>query len=284
MMKESPFNFTKLTFPITNRKEKDFRLIGLGYVDLSYEQADTQRRSQRYSTLHLVISGKGHLELAGKKYEISENDIFALPDEIPFRYYPDQNDPWSYLFFEFKGGLVADYFIDAGFSIECPIRKSNFPQEVVDAAKNFFNKYSTINSISYHEAVAMCLLLLASSKNPHPEQQPTNENTFINNIKSFVKSRILDSEFSVEYIASNFFISHSYLCKIFKRHTGKTLVCYIIEEKMKIAENLLKNSNYTIAEISFMSGFNNYSHFLSTFKDLHGQTAGKYRKSFKVKN
>ena len=53
---------------------------------------------------------------------------------------------------------------------------------------------------------------------------------------------------------------------------------------MKIAENLLKNSTYTITEVAFMSGFNNYTHFLCLFKELHNQTAGAYRKSCKNSN
>lgn len=284
MAKENYFNFTKLTMPITSRKEKDCRLIGLGYVDLSHEQSDTRKRSQRYFTLHFVISGTGHLEIAGKKYEIHKNDIFALPDEIPFRYYPDQDDPWEYLFFEFKGAFARDYFIDAGFSIDNLIQKCSRSQEVITFAQSFFHKYSAHNSLSYHEAVALFFLTLSSAKEAHLETTAVNEDTLIPNIKSFVKSRLLDPDFSVEYIASNFFISHSYLCKIFKQQTGKTLMSYIIGEKMKIAENLLQNSTYPITEIAFMSGFNNYSHFLSSFKELHGQTAGAYRKSFKEIN
>ena len=56
-----------------------------------------------------------------------------------------------------------------------------------------------------------------------------------------------------------------------------------IEEKMLIAENLLITTNYSITEISLMSGFHNYPHFLSTFKNLHGQTASEYRNNF-IKN
>lgn len=281
-MSNNLFDFTKRTFPINNRKEKEFQLIGLGYVNLSCENADDRRRTQRYYTLHFVISGKGYLEVSGKKYEISKNDIFALPDNLPFFYYPDSQDPWSYLFFEFKGTFVQSYLSNIGFSNNAPIKTCLFPEQIVYLTQEFFNKNTSINDLSYYQSVALFLTVLSSAKTT--KNEPTfAENTLISNIKSFVRSRLLDLDFSVEYIAKNFYISHSYLCKLFKKETGQTLINYIIEKKMLIAENLLITTNYSITEISFMSGFHNYPHFLSTFKNLHGQTASEYRNNF-IKN
>ena len=57
----------------------------------------------------------------------------------------------------------------------------------------------------------------------------------------------------------------------------------ITKQKKLHARHLLKNTNYSIYDICFMSGFNSYTHFLYTFKNLYGCTASEYRLSQKNK-
>ena len=277
MKNERLFEFTRCTAPITNRRETDLRLLGIGYVDLTTESAELYRRIQPYFTLHYIISGKGYLEFCNKKYEVTENEIFALPDKIPFLYYSDQNEPWAYVFFEFNGSLAKSYIEEAGFSVDNPVQKCPAPQQILLAFKDYFENLHRTREVSYHETMSIFSMLLGTlSKNENKTFM--YEDSFIANIKSFVKLRFADPDFSVEYIAKEFHISHSYLCKIFKKNTGGTLISYINKQKMRYAEELLLTTDYTILQISSMTGFRCYSRFLSLFKQLHGKTATEYRK------
>lgn len=277
MKNERLFEFTHCTSPITNRKETDLRLIGVGYVDLMTESAERFVRIQPYYTIHYVITGKGYLEFNGTKYEITANEIFALPNKIPFRYYSDEDDPWAYAFFEFNGALAKSYIEEAGFSLDKPVQKCPAPQQIRSSFKDYFEKQHKTHEVSYHETMSVFSMLLGTlSKNENKVFM--YDDAFISNIKSFVKLRFIDPDFSVEYIAKEFHISHSYLCKIFKKNTGGTLISYINKQKMRYAEDLLLTTDYTILQISSMTGFRCYPRFLSLFKQLHGQTATEYRK------
>ena len=272
------FEFTKCTAPILNREEKELRLIGVGYLNTKHEKADCYRSIQPYYTLHYVISGKGCLEFCNKRYEIGENEIFALPSKIPFQYYPDDNNPWSYVFFEFNGSLSQAYISEVGFSNNAPIQSCPAPQKLLLSFTDYFNKLYKTKNVSYHETMSVFSLLLASLS--QTKDKPfMYEDTFISNIKNFIKLRFLDMDFSVEFVAKEFHISHSYLCKIFKKNTGTTLIAYINKQKMQYAENLLITTDYSVYEISFMSGFTCYPRFLTFFKQVHGQTATEYRKA-----
>lgn len=278
MKEKNLFEFTKCTAPILNREEKELRLIGVGYLNTKHEKADCYRRIQPYYTLHYVISGKGCLEFCNKRYEIGENEIFALPSKIPFQYYPDDNNPWSYVFFEFNGSLSQAYISEVGFSNNAPIQSCPAPQKLLLSFTDYFNKLYKTKNVSYHETMSVFSLLLASLS--QTKDKPfMYEDTFISNIKNFIKLRFLDMDFSVEFVAKEFHISHSYLCKIFKKNTGTTLIAYINKQKMQYAENLLITTDYSVYEISFMSGFTCYPRFLTFFKQVHGQTATEYRKA-----
>lgn len=74
--------------------------------------------------------------------------------------------------------------------------------------------------------------------------------------------------------------SHSYLCKIFKERTGKTLKYYHLELKMNYAVELLKNHRLSILEISNKLGYSSLSHFIKVFKSHTAMTPNTYRKSF----
>lgn len=278
MEKKTLFQFTKCTAPILHRVEKELRLIGVGYLNAAFEKADTYRRMQPYFTLHYVVSGKGHLEFCNKKYEIGANEIFALPNDIPFRYYPDVNDPWEYVFFEFNGSLSKAYLAEAGFSVQAPMQKCPIPQRLLLSFSDYFKNLYKTKTVSYHETMSLFSLVI-SSLAQSTEKTFMYEDVFVSNIKKFIKLRFLDPDFSVEYIAKECHISHSYLCKVFKKHTGNTLIAYINKQKMRYAENLLKTTDYTIFEISFMSGFKSYPRFLAYFKQVHCQTATEYRKA-----
>lgn len=75
-------------------------------------------------------------------------------------------------------------------------------------------------------------------------------------------------------------LNESYLSTLFKKETGKSVSSYILSKRMEAAENMLKFSDYTYAEISSILAFSSQSHFARTFKQHTGYTPKKYRNTF----
>ncbi|MBO4262927.1 MAG: helix-turn-helix domain-containing protein, partial [Clostridia bacterium] len=55
-----------------------------------------------------------------------------------------------------------------------------------------------------------------------------------------------------------------YLCKLFKKQTGKTLVSYVTDKKINYACGLLANTNYSVQYISAMVSYESTAHFCRT--------------------
>ena len=72
-------------------------------------------------------------------------------------------------------------------------------------------------------------------------------------------------------------ISHSHLCKIFKKSEGISVVSYVAELRLRKAAELLKKTGCSAREIAEMSGFGEYEYFLKSFKRRFGVTTGEYR-------
>lgn len=75
-------------------------------------------------------------------------------------------------------------------------------------------------------------------------------------------------------------LNESYLSTLFKKETGRSVSAYILSKRMEAAENMLKFSDYSYAEISSILAFSSQSHFTKVFRQQTGYTPRKYRNAF----
>lgn len=88
----------------------------------------------------------------------------------------------------------------------------------------------------------------------------------------------LDSDLRLDTLEKIFFINKFYLSKQFKNITGSTLQDYIIYKRISRAKSLLVEG-LTVSDVCEKSGFNDYSHFIRTFKNKVGISPGKYKRT-----
>lgn len=98
----------------------------------------------------------------------------------------------------------------------------------------------------------------------------------INACKEYIYSHIKE-HITIEDLADEFGVSASYLSRLFKKETGVSVSAYIREQKMEIAKNLLRFSDYSMADIANRLSFSSQSHFIQQFRETVGMTPKKYR-------
>lgn len=74
------------------------------------------------------------------------------------------------------------------------------------------------------------------------------------------------------------YMSHGYLCKLFKEQTGERLIDYFTKAKLDYSKKLMLNENYNILDISSRIGYNSLSHYIRIFKNYNKMTPLDYRK------
>ena len=75
-------------------------------------------------------------------------------------------------------------------------------------------------------------------------------------------------------------LSESYLSKLFRKEMGVTVSQYISQKRVEAAENLLKYSDFSCADISNYLCFNSESYFIQVFKSYTKMTPKEYRNNF----
>jgi AraC-like DNA-binding protein len=99
-------------------------------------------------------------------------------------------------------------------------------------------------------------------------------NQHIEAILGYVNQNI-DQNISVGQLAGNFFLSESYICRIFKQATGTTINKYITARRISIAKAHL-NEGDSVGEAFDKSGFGDYSSFFKAFTKAVGVSPKKY--------
>lgn len=84
---------------------------------------------------------------------------------------------------------------------------------------------------------------------------------------------------NLDEIADKFYISKFYLCHLFKKTTGLTLIQYIDNIKIQNACDMLINTSLLISDIGTACGFNSSMYFCKTFKQILSVTPSEFRKN-----
>jgi YesN/AraC family two-component response regulator len=87
-------------------------------------------------------------------------------------------------------------------------------------------------------------------------------------------------DISIGKLADMFFVSPFYLMKIFKKHTGFSIINYLNRVRVKESAKMLERSRMSITDIATVVGFSNVTHFGRVFRQVMGDSPRNYRSAF----
>ncbi|CED94844.1 Transcriptional regulator, AraC [Romboutsia ilealis] len=89
----------------------------------------------------------------------------------------------------------------------------------------------------------------------------------------------LNNDLCVKDLADLFYVSPTYLARLFKKEVNSSIVEYINTQRIKQSTCLLKDRNLPIHQISQMVGISDYNYFSRLFKKYMNKTPSQYRKN-----
>lgn len=91
----------------------------------------------------------------------------------------------------------------------------------------------------------------------------------IEKTKVFISEHLYD-ELTAENIASNAGYSVFHFCRIFKEETGKSLMSYVREKRLELAESDIEKGESTL-EVALKYGFETQSGFARAYERKFGE-------------
>lgn len=83
---------------------------------------------------------------------------------------------------------------------------------------------------------------------------------------------------TLEELAKNCCYNPSYFSRLFREHYGMTLTEFLLQSRMELAEQLLRETNLSVEEIAARTGFSGSNSFYRSFKERYGASPREYRK------
>ena len=242
----------------------------IGYSDDVKDTAFGPKKRDYYIICY-VLSGKGFYN----NTVLGEGEGFLVTPDITEHIYPDKDEPWEILWFisvDPKMQELFEYYnADRNFIFRhsCPVELFEIKELAI--AEN----RKTIND-------AKMLELFMSVFKHH-----LNTDSDFSADKTAPQKYI---DFSVNYIKTNFGqdltvskltrllgISQPYLYKIFKEAFGKSPKGYITDYRMNVAKEMLAETDFTVAEIAYKTGFSDSFAFSKCFSARAGMSPTDYR-------
>ena len=166
-------------------------------------------------------------------------------------------------------------------------RVFNAHRDIHNALNNFIKVSS--NETFYDNELMLCYLkelivkllqydFLSSTPVASTPMQQRFENELLNEIIIYINENIYES-FTIEEICHKFSISRSSLQTLFKNNLSIAPKQYISDLKLNKSKLLIKESMYTISEISSKLGFSSIHYFSRKFKQQFGITPTDYAKT-----
>lgn len=110
----------------------------------------------------------------------------------------------------------------------------------------------------------------------------SNDNTSIREEVKIAKDYIdknYNKELTLEEVAEKVMLTPCYFSRIFKNEAGKSFIKYLTDVRINKAKELLNDYSLKIYQVSYMVGYDNVKHFVSTFKKQVGLSPSEYRRN-----
>ncbi|MEX0996812.1 MAG: two-component regulator propeller domain-containing protein [Flavobacteriaceae bacterium] len=106
----------------------------------------------------------------------------------------------------------------------------------------------------------------------------STDEKFFKRLQKILDINLTNPAFNAESFSKETGMSRMQLHRKLNALTGLSTSNFIKSQRLKLALQLLKNSDYTISEIAYESGFNSPSYFIKSFKEVYGKPPSEYMK------
>lgn len=85
------------------------------------------------------------------------------------------------------------------------------------------------------------------------------------------------NKLNVDILAKHFFVSDGHLMRAFKKETNMTVIEFVMEYRIYIAKNLLRDKNNKIYDVAKKVGYDDAKYFSKVFKKVTGEAPNNYQ-------
>ena len=247
----------------------DITMCGITYPDKNYE---IQRDNSKISCIEYIDKGSGEVHIDDKMFYPYEGDSYFLHRGQNHHYFSNKKNPWKKYFINIRGSLFDSFVEGYELKHEYHFKGLNIKNELLEV----INIAKENSSHSTEEIIIIINRILCKMMTFIKDEKSTP--SIAESMKEYLNIHI-SSKFKLEDLCSHISMSESQTIRIFKEAYGITPYAYVLDKKIKLAKDMLINTNLPIKQIAYKLSFADEYYFSNIFKNKVGVSPRKYRNS-----
>lgn len=249
------------------------------HVKYHYIQKD---KGCNYTILIYCTDGEGWYKIHGTKHLLKKDEYIILPQNTPYAFGANNENPWSIYWIHFQGKNSIFYQPSNYTPHSITAGNSSRLQDRLRLFEEIYHCFSLAYTSEYMRYTSACLHLLLSSF-IYLEQYRSIQ-TFTSKDLSFSEKVIhymqenLSQHLTLAQMANQFKYSTSHFSMLFQKETGTSPINYFLKLKIQKACQYIELTNLKLQEIAIILGFDEPAYFSRLFTKIMGVSPSTYRK------
>lgn len=260
---------------------EDLQISRMHITDVGYfPNAKNHYRERKEGCVENIYiyctGGEGAIEVENEIFHLQQHEAFCIPNYMSHKYYASTDNPWSILWFHFKGRDSSLYPIEKLKVIPFQTTRSN--NRIMFLFEAMFQVLEANYTLGNFQYIGQLISLILSETYQREKRNSAElQNKYITRIIRYMYSN-LHTTLTMDDISHEFSLSKSYLYVIFRKYTNRAPLDFFLHLKMTEACKLLRLSDKYVYEVARELGYKDQYYFSRIFKKLIGYSPNEYKK------
>ena len=247
---------------------------------MEFEQCPPDKEHYRlivpHTVIHYVLSGSGTVN--GQR--ITAGSAFVATKNSFMDYYPDESDPWSYIYIHLYGEERENAFRDAGLPEGTYVIPFDRPEEL-RSLLSLHRAFGGKENREGGQIIANALMLLHKERTEDTAIGAQERNA--RKVKQYLDEHYF-RKITVSDVAERFFLSEKYLRNLFVKFYDISPKQYLQSKRMQRAKTLLLETDADISSVALSVGYDDPLLFSRMFARHFSLSPRKYRQQMLLIN
>ncbi|MFP4845092.1 AraC family transcriptional regulator [Winogradskyella sp. PE311] len=254
-------------------------------VNLFYDKLHQHEEIQ----LSFIVEGNGTLVVGDAINNYTKGEVLVIGSNIPHVFKSDKSSQESHmltLFFTEQSFGESFFNLEELKQIQSFFERSKYgfkPQSYIEEMKKLFLKLGKASKLNRFVILLQLLNYMVRSDYTslssfvYDKKYSLVEGDRMRNVFEFTLNKYSE-EITLDEVAQVANMTKNAFCKYFKKRTNKTYIQFLNEFRIeKAIKLLLEKSDFSIAEVAYISGFRNISNFNRVFKNVKDGTPSQFK-------
>ena len=260
--------------PSAKAKKFYYKALSVGHFYCNDKYYLKRDRLDSILLVYVIDGAFTFRSTGGELQTAKKNDLVVINCYESHEYFTESNVEFMWVHIDGPNAKeICKEIIDTDGNL---LRSAKY-KSVKENVYRIFNDFKGVTHLSEHELSTIIYEVLMELLNPIKAK---DENLYEENV-SAAKSYILEhlnENISISALAKISNMSPTHFSRTFKRYTSFSPYEYVISVRLNKAKEYLLNTDMSISQIAFKTGFNSTANFIYCFTTNEGVSPSKFRK------